>query len=83
MNAQEGHEFVDSIVTGDETRGFHHTSESKQTGKKFDDDDELQEEVMTWFKSQAADFYGSGIQKVVPRLNKCLYSAGDKVEKQS
>jgi len=25
-------------------------------GKKFDDDDELQEEVMTWFKGQAADF---------------------------
>ena len=36
-------------------------------GKKFDDDDdEVQEEVMTWFKGQAADFYDSGIQKVVP-----------------
>jgi hypothetical protein len=23
-------------------------------GKKFDDDDEVQEEVMTWFKGQAA-----------------------------
>jgi hypothetical protein len=31
-------------------------------GKKFDDDDEIQEEVMTWFKGQAADFYDSGIQ---------------------
>jgi len=29
-------------------------------GKKFDDDDEVQEEVMTRFKGQAADFYGSG-----------------------
>jgi len=28
--AQEGDEFLDSVVTGDETRGFHHTSESKQ-----------------------------------------------------
>ena len=28
--------------------------------KKFDDDDEVQEEVMTWFKGQAADFYDSG-----------------------
>ena len=28
-----------------------------------------QEEVMTWFKGQAADFYDSGIQKLVPRLN--------------
>jgi len=50
-------------------------------GKKFDDDDELQEEVMTWFKGQAADFYDSGIQKLVPRLNKCLDNAGECVEK--
>ena len=50
-------------------------------GKKFDDDDEVQEEVMTWFKGQAADFYDSGIQKVVPRLNRCLDKAGDYVEK--
>jgi hypothetical protein len=31
-------------------------------GKNFDDDDEVQEEVMTWFKGQAADFYDSGIK---------------------
>jgi hypothetical protein len=49
-------------------------------GQKFDDDDEVQE-VMTWFKGQAADFYDSGIQKLVPRLNKCLDNAGDYVEK--
>jgi len=50
-------------------------------GKKFDDDDEVQEEVMTWFKEQAVDFYDSGIQKLVPRLNKCLDNGGDYVEK--
>jgi hypothetical protein len=50
-------------------------------GKNFDDDDEVQEEVMTWFKGQAADFYDSGIQKLVPRLNKCLHKTGDYVEK--
>ena len=51
-------------------------------GKMFDDDDdEVQEEVMTWFRGQAADFYDSGIQKLVPRLNKCLDNAGDSVEK--
>jgi len=50
-------------------------------GKNFDDDDEVQEEVMTWFEGQAADFYDSGIQQLVPRLNKCLDSAGDYVEK--
>jgi hypothetical protein len=44
----------------------------------FDDDDEVQEEVVTW---QAADFYDSGIQKLVPGFNKCLHNAGDYVEK--
>ena len=37
--------------------------------------------VMAWFKGQATDFYDSGIQKLVPRLNKCLDNAGDYVEK--
>jgi len=38
-------------------------------GRKFnDDDDEVQEEVMTWFKRQAADFCDSGVQMLVPRL---------------
>jgi hypothetical protein len=60
VNAQEGDEFLDSTVTGDETWGFHHTTESKQAGKTFDDDDKLQE-VMTWFKGLASDFYDSGI----------------------
>jgi hypothetical protein len=41
----------------------------------------MQEKVMTWFKEQAADFYDSGIQKLVPRLNKCSDNAGDCVEK--
>jgi len=50
-------------------------------GKKFDDDDEVQKDVMTWFIGLAADFYDSGIQKLVPRLNKCLDNAGDYVEK--
>jgi len=49
--------------------------------KKFNDDDEVQEEVMTWFEGLAADFYDSGTQKLVPRLNKCLDNAGDCVEK--
>ena len=37
--------------------------------KKFDDGDVVLEDVMTWFKWQTADFYDSGIQKLVPRLN--------------
>ena len=81
VNAQEGDEFLDSIVTGGEVWGFHQTPESRQAGKKFDDDDEVQEEVMTWFKGQAAHFYDSEIKKLFPRLNKCLANAGDYVEK--
>jgi hypothetical protein len=46
---------------------------------RTDDDDEMQKEVMTWFKRLAADFYDSGIQKMVPRLNKYLDNAGDYV----
>jgi hypothetical protein len=49
--------------------------------KKFNDDDEVQEKVMPRFKGPAADFYDSGIQKLVPGLNKCLDSAGNYVEK--
>ena len=48
--------------------------------RKFDNDDEVQEEVMTWFKGLTADFYDSGIQKLVPRLNKYLDNAGNYVE---
>jgi len=40
----------------------------------------VQEEVMMWFKGLAADFYDSGLQKLVPRLNKCLENPGDYVE---
>jgi len=49
-------------------------------GKKFDDDDEVQEEVMMWFKGLAADFYDSGKQKLILGLNKCLDNADDYVE---
>jgi len=52
-------------------------------GKNFEDDGEVQEEVMTWFKVLAADFYDSGIQKLVPGLNKCLDNAGDYVQKSN
>jgi len=50
-------------------------------GKKFEEDDEVQEEVMMWFRGLAAEFYDLGIQKLVPRLNICLDYAGDYVEK--
>jgi hypothetical protein len=37
----------------------------------------VQEEVMTWFRGQAADFYISGTQKLV----KYMDNAGDYFEK--
>jgi hypothetical protein len=50
-------------------------------GKKFNNNVEVQEVVMTCFKGLAVDFYDSGIQRLVPRLNKCLDNAGDCVDK--
>jgi hypothetical protein len=50
-------------------------------GKKSDDDNDVQEEIMTWFKGQMADLYDSGIQKLVARLNKVLDNSGEYVEK--
>jgi hypothetical protein len=41
-------------------------------GKKFNDDDEVKEVVMTRFKGEVADFCELGIQKLAPRLNKFL-----------
>jgi hypothetical protein len=69
--AQGGDEFLDSILSVDETWGF--TTLVNPSNN--------QEEVMTWFKRQAAHFYDSGMQKLVPRLNKCFDNAGDYFEK--
>jgi hypothetical protein len=44
--------------------------------------DKVQEEVMMWFKGQAAHFYDLVIQKQVPRLNKCLDNVGDYFERR-
>jgi hypothetical protein len=49
-------------------------------GQKFHEDDEVKNEVITWLCAQAAEFYDIGIQKLVPRLNKCLDKGGDYVE---
>jgi len=53
----------------------------KVTACGLHNDDEVQEEVMTWFRVQVADFCDSGIQKLVPILNKCLANAGYNIEK--
>ena len=50
-------------------------------GKRFDDDDDLKDAVQKWLTSQAAAFYEEGIQKLVPRYDKCLNNGGEYGEK--
>jgi hypothetical protein len=44
-------------------------------------DDKVKEAVTTWFTSKASSFYDAGIQKLVPRYDKCLNNGGNCVEK--
>ena len=39
--------------------------------------------ITQWFHSQAADFYDTGIQKLVPGYDKCVSSGGEYVENSS
>jgi hypothetical protein len=48
--------------------------------QRFNNNEELMEGVKKWLNSQAADFFDTGIQKLVPRY-KCLSSGGDYVGK--
>ena len=50
-------------------------------GKRFDDDDDLKDAVQKWLTSQAAAFCEEGIQKLVPRYDKCLNNGDEYVEK--
>ena len=43
-------------------------------------DDRLKTEVTTWFKSLAADFFDTGVRKLVPRYQKFVEVRGDYVE---
>ena len=50
-------------------------------GKRFNDDDDLNDAVQKWLTSQAAAFYEEGIQKLVPRCDKCCNNGGEYVAK--
>ena len=50
-------------------------------GKRFDDDNGLKDAVQNWLTSQAAAFLEKGMQKLVPRYDKCLNNGGEYVEK--
>jgi hypothetical protein len=45
--------------------------------QRFSNNEELMEGVKTWLSSQAADFFDTGAQKLIPRYYKCLNSGGD------
>jgi hypothetical protein len=49
--------------------------------QRFNNNEELMEGVKTWLSSQAADFFDTGIQKLIPQYDKCVSSGGDYVEK--
>ncbi|GFX67160.1 histone-lysine N-methyltransferase SETMAR [Trichonephila clavipes] len=50
-------------------------------GLRHSDDDEAKTTVKQWLSNQAASFFDDGIQKLVPRYDKCLNSNGNYVEK--
>jgi len=54
---------------------------TRPASQSFEDDDRLKTGVTTWFKSLAADFFDTGIRKLVPRYKKCVEVRGDYVEK--
>ena len=43
-------------------------------GKRFANDEDLKDAVVTWLNNQAATWYEEGIHKLVPRYGKCLMS---------
>jgi histone-lysine N-methyltransferase SETMAR len=49
-------------------------------GRRYVEDDDVKEAVNTRFSSQAASFYDVGIQKLVPRYDRCLNNGGNYVE---
>ncbi|KAJ4439293.1 hypothetical protein ANN_07414 [Periplaneta americana] len=51
-------------------------------GQRFDGD-EVKTAVREWFALQAGEFYNEGIERLLPRLDKCLNNGGDYVEKRN
>ena len=49
--------------------------------KRLDDDDDLKDAVQNWLISQAAASSEEGMQKLVPRYDKCLNNGGEYVVK--
>jgi hypothetical protein len=49
--------------------------------QRFNNNEGLMEDVETWLSLQAADFFDTGIQNLIPRYDMCLNSGDDYVEK--
>jgi hypothetical protein len=47
-------------------------------GQKFHEDkvEEVKNKVTTWLRMQVVEFFDTGIQKPIPRLNKCCDNSG-------
>jgi histone-lysine N-methyltransferase SETMAR len=49
-------------------------------GEMFDEDDEAKDEALTWLNEQAAEFYDSGIKKLVSSVKECIEKRSEYVE---
>jgi hypothetical protein len=47
----------------------------------FNNNEELMEGLKTWLSSQAANYFNTGIQKLIPQCDKCLNSSSGYIEK--
>jgi hypothetical protein len=50
-------------------------------GSQHFNTNDLMEGVKMWLSSKAADFLNIGIQKLIPRYDKCITSSSDYIEK--
>lgn len=50
-------------------------------GRRFENTDDVIQEVEEWFSAKTADFYNEGLRKVKRRWEKCVELKGDYVEK--
>jgi hypothetical protein len=49
--------------------------------QRFNNNEELMERVKTWLSLQAAEFFDTGIHRLIPQYEKCFNSGGDYIEK--
>ena len=50
-------------------------------GKRFADDDEVQEDVRRWFRGKPHEFFADGMRQLIRRWRICIDKEGDYVEK--